>query len=140
MKWSVKAAVAAAALAAATAAISAPAQASVMAQSSATVRASAVAGASVTPQIDARKCNPNDPTPQIEFFDTIGANGHCFGGTVGSIFPSFSAFTMHSGGYFGNFAYTDSATGKNHVVFFEPDDLIGFGPGIVHSVTITPRP
>jgi hypothetical protein len=136
MKWSIKVAVATAALAAATAAVSVPAQASVTAQSNATARPSTAVPASVTPQIDARKCNPNDPTPQIEFFDTIGANGHCFGGTVGSIFPSFSAFTMHAGGYYGNFAYTDSS-GNNHVVWFTPGSLHGFGPGIVHTVTIT---
>jgi hypothetical protein len=119
MKWSVKASAVAAALVAATAVISVPAQ------------------ASIAPQIDARKCNPNDPTPQIEFYSSNGAL-HCFGGTVGSLFPSFNAFTMHSGGYYGNFS-VKTATGS-HVVWFTPDDVLGFpgGPGIVFAVTITP--
>ncbi len=118
MKWPVKASVAVAALTAATAGISAPAHASTL------------------PQIDARACNPDDPTPQIEFYSGNG-DLHCFGGTVGSIFPSFNAFTMHSGGYYGNFSVNTGGP-QPEVVWFKPGEVTGFGPGIFFAVTITP--
>ena len=90
----------------------------------------------VSPQIDQRTCSPNDPTPQIEFYGTNVQ--YCYGGTVGTILVNKYAFTMHSGGYYGNVDYV-GADGKDHKIPFRPNEVHGLGGNNwVYQLTITP--
>jgi hypothetical protein len=89
----------------------------------------------VRPAVDFRSCTGN-ATPPIEFYDT--STQFCMGGTVGTIGVHRMAFTMHSGGYYGNFEYI-AADGSDHTVDFRPNEVHGIGANSeVWSLAITP--
>jgi hypothetical protein len=103
------------------------------------IAATPASAAPAQPNIGTQRCELNRFPTSIEFYLANSNDVLCFGGTIGTYGgPPFQAFTMHAGGYYGYFTVTD---GKDcRVVYFTPGKVIGFGPGTVTGVTISPRP
>lgn len=103
------------------------------------IAATPASAAPTQPNIGVQRCEITRFPTSIEFYLAYGNDVLCFGGTIGTYGgPSFQAFTMHSGGYYGYFTVTDGTSCR--VIYFTPGKIIGFGPGTVSGVTISPRP
>lgn len=80
----------------------------------------------ITPLIDARPCNDQDPTPQIRLVLGPGAV-ICYGGTVGSMrVDNVYARGLQSGGYWGFFTCSDLSQ-----TLFEPHEVYNVSCNVI---------